>query len=137
MDTRIRWGRIVLNAFLLELAISLIVTPFGLIYGNPLNVTPGGPGNTTPYLVSAAVGCAVMGFIFGRWTATKAGSQHALHGLLLGFTAMALYIGLGTLAPGGLSHIITAYGVGLYVLFNVLRTLGCWAGGWWAGRQRG
>lgn len=136
MDIRIRWGRIVLAAVLLEVAITAVVLPFGMMYGNPLSADPGARGNTTPYFVSAAVGCAVLGFFFGRWVASKAGSRFALHGLLLGLTAMALYIGLGSLTPGGLPALITAYGPGLYMLFNVLRTLGCWAGGAYQGTRR-
>ena len=135
MDTRIRWGRIILAAVLLEIAITAVVMPVGLMFGNPLSTDPAGVGNTTPYFVCAAAGCAIMGFIFGAWAARKAGARHGLHGLLVGITALALYIALGSLAPGGLAAIITAYGLPLYILFNVLRTLGAWTGGMYAGRQ--
>ena len=132
----IRWGRIVIAAVLLEVAITAVVLPFGLIYGNPLSADPSQRGNTTPYFVSAAVGCAVLGFVFGRWAASRAGSRFGLHGLLVGVVAMTLYIGLGSLTPGGLPAVVAAYGLALYVLFNLLRTLGCWAGGLYQGRRR-
>ena len=72
MSDRIHWGRIILSAVLLEVAITAVVTPFGMIYGNPLNAQPGQPMNTTPYFVAAGAGCAVLGFLFGRWAAAKA-----------------------------------------------------------------
>jgi hypothetical protein len=136
MDHRIRWGRIVLSAFLLEVAITAFVTPFGLIYGNPLNATSGQPMNTTPYFVSAAVGCAGLGFLFGLWTARKASSRPGLHGLLTGIVASVIYFGLCLLAPGGLPAVIAAYSPAIYGLLNVLRTLGCWMGGLYVDRWR-
>jgi hypothetical protein len=133
---RIRWGRVILAAVLLEAAITAVVTPAGLIYGNPLNATPGEPLNTTPYFVSAGVGCAVLGFLFGMWGAAKATSRFGLHGLLVGIVATLLYFGLCSLAPGGLSAVVAAYSLALYALFNVLRILGCWMGGIAQGRRR-
>lgn len=135
MDDRIRWGRIVLAAVLLEVAITAVVLPVGAIYGNPLNPRPG--QNTTPYLASAAVGCAVLGFLFGLWGAAKSSSRFALHGLLVGIVATVLYIGGCSLAPGGLPGVIAAYSPALFALFNVLRILGCWAGGIYHGVRRG
>lgn len=137
MDRRIRWGRIVLAAFLLEVAITAVVLPVGMIYGDPLSAPPGQPINATPYFVAAAAGCAVLGFLFGMWGAAKASSRFSLHGLLVGITAMLLYFGLCSLAPGGLPAVIAAYGLAIYVLLNVLRTLGCWAGGIYLGKRRG
>ena len=128
MDTSIRWGRIVVAAILLEIAITALVLPFGMMYGNPLDPQPDRM-NMTPYLVSAAVGCAGFGFVFGRWVARRAGSRVALHGLLVGVVATLLYFGLCSLAPGGLRGVIAAYSPALYATFNVLRILGAWAGG--------
>ena len=129
MDRRIRWGRVVLAAILLEVAITAVVLPFGLMYGNPLDARPGLPLNTTPYFVAAGVGCAFLGFLFGFWAAAKASSRIALHGLLVGIVATLVYVGLCSLAPGGLPAVIAAYSPALFGLFNVLRILGCWAGG--------
>jgi hypothetical protein len=131
---RIHWIRIVLTAFLLEIAITAVVLPFALLYGDPIRPPAGGPPpNNTPYFVAAAAGCAVLGFLFGRWTAHAAGSRQALHGLLVGVAATVIYFGLCSLAPGGISAVITAYSPALYALFNVLRVAGCWAGGASAG----
>src|SRR5689334_21812622 len=108
MGEGLRWGRIVLAAVLLEVAITVFVLPFGLIYGNPLNAGPGGPTNTTPYFVAAGVGCAGLGFLFGIFGSARAQSRFALHGLLVGLLATVLYFGLCSLAPGGLAAVVTA-----------------------------
>lgn len=134
--SRIHWVRIVLTALLLEVAITAVVAPFGLIFGNPLNPpVNGAASNNAPYFTAAAIGCALLGFLFGKWVARAAGSQQALHGLLLGIVATIIYVGLCSLAPGGLTAVITAYSPALYGLFNVLRIAGCWAGGASAGRS--
>jgi len=126
----IRWVRVVLTAFLLEVAITALVLPFGFAFGDPIrSAASGPPGRYAPYFVSAAVGCAGLGFLFGRWAARAAGARHALHGLLVGVSATLIYFGLGTLAPGGLAGVIAAYSPGIYALLNVLRIAGCWAGG--------
>ena len=130
MDRRIRWGRILLAAFLLEVAITAVALPAGMFMGNPMQPpTDGSAVDATGYYVVVAVACAVLGFLFGMWGAAKASSRFGLHGLLVGITAMFMYFGLCSLAPGGLAGVIAAYGAAMYVLFNVLRTLGCWAGG--------
>jgi hypothetical protein len=131
-----RWGRILLPAVLLEVAITALVAPFGVIFGNPLNDSPNGPANTTPYFVAAALGCAGFGFLFGIFGSAKASSNFALHGLLVGVVATILYIGLCSLAPGGLAAVVTAYGLHMYLLLNILRILGCWSGGAYLGAKR-
>jgi hypothetical protein len=136
MEGQIRWGRIVMAAVLLEVAISLLVLPFALIFGNPLEPRPGEPLNATPYFVAAAFGCAVLGFLSGFWVASKAASRFALHGLLVGITATLLYFGLCSLAPGGIPGVVAAYSAGLYALFNTLRIVGCWSGGIYLGMRR-
>ena len=136
MAHRIRWVRIVLSAFLLEIAITAVVLPVGMVFGSPLSPTPGEPLNATPYLASAAISCAILGVLFGYWVASKASSRYGVHGLLTGITAMLIYFGLGSLAPGGIPAIVAAYSLSMYVLFNVLRTAGCWIGGLLVARRR-
>jgi hypothetical protein len=134
MNGSLRWGRIVVAALLLEAAITALVTPVGMMYGNPLEAKPG--DNTAPYLTAAALGCVVLGFLFGLWAARKTGSRAALHGLLVGVVATVIYFGLCSLAPGGVRAVAIAYGPLVYALLNVLRILGCWAGGTYATSRR-
>ena len=136
MEGQIRWGRIVIAAILLEVAISALVLPFALIFGNPLEPRPGEPLNATPYFIAAGVGCAVFGFLFGVWGASKAASRFGLQGLLVGIVATLLYFGLCSLAPGGIRGVVAGYGAGLYTLFNTLRIVGCWTGGIYLGMRR-
>jgi hypothetical protein len=137
MDTRIRWGWIVLVAFLLEVAITAAVIPVAMISGYPLGEPPDASVNKTPFLTAAALGCALLGFLFGMWAASRAASRYALHGLLTGIVAMLIYFAMCSLSPGGIPAVMAAYGAGMYVLLNVLRTLGCFLGGMYLGKRRG
>jgi hypothetical protein len=137
MDHRIRWGRIILAAFLLEVAITAVALPVGAIFGNPMNIDPSAPpADGTVFYVTVALACFALGAVFGYWGAARSTSQFALHGLLVGLVAMAMYFGLCSLAPGGLAGVIAGYGLTMFVMFNVLRTVGCWAGGMYLGSRR-
>lgn len=125
MDHRIRWGRLILAAFLLEVAITAVALPVGMLFSNPLNTAPGAVVDGTVYFVVVGVACFVLGAVFGNWAAARATSNFALQGLLVGVIAIAMYLGLCSLAPGGLAAVIAGYGATMFVIFNVARTLGC------------
>jgi hypothetical protein len=136
MTGRIRWGRIVLAAVLLEIAIIAVAVPVGLIFGNPLSTGANAPpANPTIYYVVVALACLVLGAVFGAWAVRGASSGFAWQGLLVGIIAMALYFGLCSLAPGGLPAVIAGYGPARFVMFNTLRTIGCVGGAVLKGRQ--
>jgi hypothetical protein len=129
MDSRIRWGRLVLAAFLLEVAITAVALPVGMVFGSPMSVEPGGPPvDGTVFYVVVALACFLLGAVFGYWAVARSTSRLALQGLLVGLIAMAMYFGLCSLAPGGLAAVIAGYGVVMFVMFNALRTLGCVVG---------
>jgi hypothetical protein len=137
MDNRIRWGRIVLAAFLLEVAITAVALPAGMLMGNPMQ--PPADGSTvdaTGYYVVVAIACFVLGAVFGAWAVRGATSGFALQGLLVGLAAMAIYFGLCSLAPGGIAGVIASYGLHMFVIFNVLRTLGCVVGAMYLSKRR-
>jgi hypothetical protein len=136
VSANIRWGRIVLAAVLLEIAIIAVAVPVGLVFGNPLSTQPNGPPvNTTIYYVVVGLACLVLGAVFGAWAVRGASSGFAWQGLLVGIVAMALYFGLCSMAPGGLSGVIAGYGPAQFVMFNALRTIGCVGGAVFKGRQ--
>ena len=69
----IRWGRIVVAAILLEVAIIAVPLPVGLAFGNPMASQPGGPPvDPTVYNVVVAFACLVLGLVFGRWAVARA-----------------------------------------------------------------
>src|SRR5262245_41652252 len=123
MSVRVRWGRLVLAAVLLEIAIIAVAVPVGLLFGNPLATAPNTPPvDTTVYYVVVALACFMLGAVFGGWAVRGATSGFAWQGLLVGIVAMALYFGLCSMAPGGLPGVIAGYGPAAFVMFNALRT---------------
>ena len=136
MASNIRWGRIVLAAILLEVAITAVAVPVGLVFGKPMAAEPGGPPvDPTVFNIVVALACFVLGAVFGAWAVSRATSGFALQGLLVGLIAMAIYFGLCSLAPGGIAAVIAGYGLTLFLIFNALRTLGCIAGAMYKGAR--
>ena len=136
MTSNIRWGRIIVAAILLEIAITAVAVPVGFAFGSPMQSQPGGPPvDPTVYNVVVALACFVLGAAFGAWAVGRATSGFALQGLLVGVVAMALYFGLCAAAPGGIAGVIAGYGLTLFVMFNALRTLGCVAGATYRGAR--
>lgn len=134
MPSNIRWGRILLAAILLEIALFAVAVPVGLVFGNPMAAQPGGPPvDPTVYNIVVALACFVLGAAFGAWAVSRATSGFALQGLLVGLVAMVIYLGLCSLAPGGIAAVIEGYGLTLFLIFNALRTLGCIAGAMYRG----
>ena len=135
----IRWGRIVLAALLLEIALIAVALPVGLAFGNPLDRQPGGlpvdPAGYNVFVVVVGLACLVLGAVFGAWAVARATSRFAVQGLLVGLLAMAIYFGLCSMAPGGLATVIAGYGIPLFVTFNVLRTAGCIGGAIYRGTR--
>ncbi len=117
--------RIVLAAVLLEVAIIAVAVPVGVVFGNPVQASAGSPVNGTVYYAVVGLACLVLGALFGAWAVRKETTGFALKGLLVALVAMAIYFGLCSLAPGGLAAVIAGYGLTMFVMFNVLRTVGC------------
>lgn len=132
--TNIRWGRIVVAAILLEIAITAVAVPVGFAFGTPMQSEQDGLRvDPTVFNVVVALACFVFGALFGAWAIARATSGFALQGLLVGLVAMALYFGMLAMVPGGIPGVIAAYGVAMFVTFNALRTLGCILGATYRG----
>ena len=93
-NTRLRWGRIVAGAFLLELVLIVALVP-------PLIVL--GPEKVFPF---AAPACLVFGFGTAWWRLRKVPQRTVLHGALIGILATAIYILLGLFNPQGEARLI-------------------------------
>jgi hypothetical protein len=117
-SSKIRWGRIIAGAFLLELALGIVFVPLIAVAG------------LAPLIPFIIVGCFVFGFACGWWVARRLPGRHVFHATAAGILATAIYLGLGVFAPdGGLPAIVEMYGPLSFVLANLLRILGCTAGG--------
>ena len=114
--TAIRWGRVVGLAFVLEAALFAALVPIQSLLS--LRV----------WFAAVAVGCALFGYIAGRFAARGLTSHAVLHGLLVGVVATLIYLALCALGPGGIPAAVAVYGLHLYVLNNMLRIAGCLAG---------
>jgi hypothetical protein len=78
----IRWTRLVIAAFLLEVVLFIVLIPVRRVFGD------------TVFLISVPVGCIVFGFLSGMWAVRPLRSGFLLHGFLLGILATILYMGL-------------------------------------------
>jgi hypothetical protein len=121
---KLRWGRILLGAFLLEVVLFIVLVPISFILGE------------TVFFTAVPIGCVLFGFLFGFWVARKAPALLVLHALLVGVIATALYLGLCAVAPGSLPAAVAVYGLLMFITVNVLRILGAIAGGFFAQRKR-
>ena len=121
---RLRWGRIIGGAFLLELVLVIVLVP-------PLQML--GPDKVVPFVYPAVL---IFGFIVTWWILRKVPQRAVLHGTLIGIVATAIYILLGLFNPDGIQSVIQMYGTLGFVLGNALRIVGCMAAGY-ALRNRG
>jgi hypothetical protein len=122
-STRLRWGRIVVGAFLLEIVLIAVLIPPMQIFGLE-KVIP---------FVSPAV--FIFGFVVAWWMLRRVSHRPVMHGTMIGIVATAIYLLLALANPDGISSIITAYGPITFIMGNGLRILGCAAGGYVVGRR--
>jgi hypothetical protein len=120
---KLRWGRIIGGAFLLEFVLFLTLVPLLVT----LDISVAAP------LVAA--GCLVFGFLVSWWILRKVQAGHVLHGTLIGVFATAIYILLVMAQPGGLASVVSMYGPFWFYTANAVRILGCAAGGFACARR--
>jgi hypothetical protein len=116
----IHWSRIVGGAFLLELALFLVLIPIGIAF------TPAGGAMTdsTVFLIAVPTGCFVAGAAVSAWMFRKVAAQRVLHGALLGVIATFIYFAICAVSPGGIPAVIAGYGAFIFWLSQILRICG-------------
>jgi len=120
----IRWTRVVIAAFLLEVVLFIVLIPIRRVFGD------------TVFLISVPIGCIVFGFLSGMWAVRPLRSGFLLHGVLLGILATILYMGLLEIGrPGGIPAEVAIYGTGLFLLLNAVKIAACVAGSTAKGRS--
>src|SRR5262245_50467556 len=116
--TRIRWGRIIAGGFLLELALIIVLVPLLAV------------AEISRLIPLVVVVLFVFGVACGWWVARKLRSRQVFHATAAGVVATIIYVGLCMFNPdGGLRGVVNAYGPVTFVLGNLVRIVGCTAGG--------
>ena len=121
----IRWGRIVIGAFLLEAVLIAAAVPLLGFVANPL--APGAQntsGDYTIFFVSVTAACFIVGTLLGWWVARPLTSQFALHGALTGIVATAIYLAICSIPPTTIPAVVAAYTPFWFFLANGLRIAG-------------
>jgi hypothetical protein len=107
----IKWGRIVIAAFAIELVLFAVIIPWNFV-----------PNGATVALYLTIPACLVATFFGARWAASKATGQFVLHGLLVGILAALMYWGISSTSPTPLPIV--------YVIANYLKILAGAASGY-------
>src|SRR5262249_26029982 len=108
-SSRLRWGRIIAGAFLLELALVVVLVP-------PLQIL--GPDRVIPFVSPAVL---ILSFVVVWWLLRKVPNRRVVHGALIGILATAIYVGLCLVNPDGIRAVVAMYGVVGFILANGLR----------------
>jgi hypothetical protein len=120
--SNVRWWRVVIAAVLVEIGLIVTTLPLVPLLGDQV------------FFVAVPIACAVVPFIVA-WLATrKLTHAHALHGLLIGIVATLIYFAL-VVGGSSIAEAAATYGLGLFVVVNLLRVASAVAGGYVAGRR--
>jgi cytochrome c oxidase assembly factor CtaG len=111
----IRWGRVIVGAFLLEIVLMVTLTPLSLL-------------SSTVFLTAVPIGVFVFGYLVSWRILRQVPSRPLTHGALLGVLATAMYVALISAAPGGFQGAVQTYGAPLFWFCQAMRVAGCLAG---------
>jgi hypothetical protein len=120
---QIRWLRVVIAGFLVEIGLAVTTLPFVPLLGDQA------------FFVAVPIACVVVPFVIVWFATRKLASAHVLHGLLIGIVATLLYFAL-VIYGSSIAEATATYGTALFVIVNALRVLSATAGGYFAGRRR-
>jgi hypothetical protein len=120
---RIRWLRVVIAAFLIELGLAVTAIPFVLLIG------------PRAYVTAVPIACVVVPLVV-VWLATrKLPDGRVLHGLSMGIVATALYFAL-VIGTSSIAEAVASYGgMAMFVGVNALRVISSIVGGYAADRR--
>ena len=123
MINEVRWLRVLLAAFLVEVGLAVTGIPFVLLMGPPA------------YVTAVPVVCVIVPFVVA-WLATrKLPGARTLHGLLIGIVATAMYFAL-VIGASSIAEAVMSYGsMAMFVAVNALRVVSAAAGGYAADRR--
>jgi putative membrane protein (TIGR04086 family) len=86
-----RWLRSILGGILAEMLVLVLILPVALAVG--FDLSTGDPSSVPPALNAAIVVASFAApLLLTQWVARRLTSQFVLHGVLVGFTAFAIYM---------------------------------------------
>src|SRR5215813_3497349 len=116
---KIHWGRIVVGAIALELALIIVLVPL-------LSRV-----NMSIFLALSVLPVFALAFAWGWWVVRKIQKGYVFHATATGILATLMYLGLCLTNPdGGIRGVVAMYGPFFFVFGNLLRIFGCATGGY-------
>lgn len=123
MYKQIRWLRVVVAALFVEIGLIVAAVPLIPLLGEAL-----------VFRAVVPLACLVVPFVVAFLATRPLPTGRALHGVLIGAVATAMYFAL-VIGTSSLAEAAAAYGWHLFVAVNVLR-LGAAAAGGYAAQRR-
>lgn len=124
MIKQVRWLRVVVAAFLIEVGLIVTTLPFILLIAEEL-----------VFRAAVPVACVIVPFVVVWFATRKLPGARALHGLLIGIVATAMYFAL-VIGASSIAEAVTSYGsTAMFVGVNALRVVSAAAGGYAADRR--
>ena len=124
MLSQVRWLRVVIAAFLIEVGLIVTTLPFILIIAEAVVFT-----------VIVPLACLVVPFVVTFFSTRPLPAARALNGLLTGVVATVMYFAL-VLGTSSIAEAAASYGsIALLAGVNVLRIVSAAAGGYAADRR--
>jgi hypothetical protein len=124
MLKQIRWLRVLIAAFLVEVGLGVAALPFLAVFSEQV---------VFQIIVPAA--CLAVPFVVAYFATRPLSAARVLHGWLIGIVATMLYFGL-VLGASSLEEATGSYGLPLFIVVNLLRIFSAAAGGYAAERRR-
>jgi hypothetical protein len=124
MVSQVRWLRVVVAAFLIEVGLIVTTLPFILIIAEAV-----------VFKAIVPLACLVVPFVVTFFSTRPLTSARALNGFVTGVVATVMYFAL-VLSASSIAEAVASYGsVALLAGVNVLRIVSATAGGYAAGRR--
>jgi hypothetical protein len=124
MLNQVRWLRVVVAAFLVELFLAVLAVPLLAV-----------ASEAVVFNVAVPILCLIVPFVVVWLASRKLPAARFLHGWLIGIVATLMYFGL-VLATASIAEAAAAYGgMAMFAGVNALRIVSAAAGGYFADRR--
>jgi hypothetical protein len=119
----IRWLRVIIAAFIVEVGLVVAAVPFLLLVGEQAALQ-----------IAVPAACLIVPFVVALFATRALPAAHTLHGALIGVVATVMYFAL-VIGTASIAEAAASYGLPLFVVVNALRVISAAAGGYVAARR--